>query len=135
MPKRVILVEDRAMSAGFLQQTVEEVPGVQVARLVESLAEVQAEVAQKPFPYECAVVDMQIFRDAALGRAAADRPHTDWGIEAVKLLSTVLNKEKILVLTAYSADVRGPLLAIGLDERLFSKPIHPEKLKDLVSAM
>jgi len=125
--KKVLIVEDEEMTAGLLQQAVDHLEGFE-SKVIDSLQEVQAECAANPFPYDCALFDVEIYEQAA-PRAPNSKPSRDWGIEALPILGGVLDKDRIVILTHFSGMIREKLSAMGYGERVFAKGIHSEKLE------
>ena len=130
----VLIVEDRETHADFLRKELEGKPGIDI-RVVSSLQEVDALAARNPCPFDCAVVDLQIFEKKI--RRAADTPNTRWGIAALSRLTSILAANKIMVVSSYAHDgtVAVALKTLGLGDRNFTKPIQSKVFAGNVLAM
>lgn len=125
--RKVLIVEDEEMTAGLLRQAVENLDGYE-ATVVDSLQDVRSQCAIAPFPYDCALFDIEIY-ELRGPRTPNSKPSRDWGIEALPVLGKVLAKDRIVILTHFSSMIREKLAAMGYGDRVFAKGIHSEKLE------
>ena len=138
----VLLIEDHPDAADWIEVAIQEAAReihleADVER-IDSRSGLDSIILEGRLNHKCFINDIMIYKANADSRQYDDRPHFDWGLDAVQtLLSQGIPRNKILIYTEYptAIEVEKRLFTADLLDRILAKPAHCDDFKARVAEM